>query len=90
MSGVDDVEVAGDKRNRLVRFGRRANHIADVVTIGGVDQLVQGSGLRQIEAARAPKNHAVLPVTESSVVLNARGPQDRRCFAECRESPRLC
>src|SRR5581483_10478635 len=75
MPGVDDVEVAGDERHALVRVGRGANQIADMVTVGGVDQLVQGSGLRQIEAAKAPKNHAVLPVTESSVVLNARGPK---------------
>jgi hypothetical protein len=44
--------------------------------MGDVDQLVQGSGLRQIttamvEATKAAKNRAVLPVTESSVVLNA-------------------
>jgi hypothetical protein len=42
--------------------------------MGGVDQLVQGSGLREIEttmveATKAAKNRAVLPVTESSVVL---------------------
>ena len=62
MSGVDDVEIAGDEGNGLARVGRGANHTADMVAIGRVDQLVQGSGLRQIEA--------VLPVTESSVVLN--------------------
>jgi hypothetical protein len=38
-----------------------------VVAVGSVDQLVQGSGLRQIEA--------VLPATESSVVLKKRVPK---------------
>jgi hypothetical protein len=48
-----------------------------MIALHGVDQLVQGSGLRRIEsteveATKATENRAMLPATESSVVvLNA-------------------
>ncbi len=55
MSGMDDVEVAGDERDGLVRAAGSANLLAHDIGVRSVDQLVQGSPFSPISFASEPR-----------------------------------
>ena len=53
MPRMNNVEVAGDERDALIRAGWGADHLDYAVVLRGFNQVVQGTKLRLVFPARA-------------------------------------